>query len=309
MKSTTFGWRLFNQSYKPTAKDKELVERLKSHVYKLSEEIGDRSVFNYNKLKSSADYITTQFKNLGLDVQFQEYFLYNKATRNIIATKKGKADTNKTIIIGAHYDTCFNPGADDNASSVAVVLELARVLAEQELNLNIKFISFVNEEPPFFKTDQMGSFVYVKEARERGEDIKAVVILESVGFYSNRLFSQRYPPFFGFFFPNRANFIAIVGNFSSRWLVKKIKSDFKKNSNFPIESLVTLGFVPGVDFSDHWSFWKNGYSAVMITDTAFYRYPHYHKSTDTYEKLNYQNMAALVKGLEYVLLELAKGNK
>lgn len=288
---STFGWRTFRAC--PIGPvDNVLVGRLKSHVKKLSGDIGDRSIFRYEKLKETRDYIINEFKGYGYEVELHGYTLYDKYSENIIVNKKG--NSGEVIIISAHYDTCFNPGADDNASAVAGLLELARMLAGSETGYTIRFIAFVNEEPPFFKTENMGSFQYLQGFKEK---IKGAIILEMIGYYSDKLFSQRYPPFFGLFYPNRANFIAIVSNFESRRFAKEIKKNFKKHSRFPIESVATFSFVPGVDFSDNWSFWKAGLPAVMITDTAFYRYPYYHSSQDTYEKLNYEGMSEIVYGL------------
>lgn len=302
IKVSTSGWKFSKKSFSGHGKNPELVEILKSHVYKLAHVIGDRSVYKPDKLNEAADYITEQFSSYGYDVEFQTYTLMGQTTRNIIACKKGKPD--EVVIVGAHYDTCFNPGANDNASAVAGLLELARLMSDKETDCAIKFIAFVNEEPPFFKTENMGSCVYAKDAKKRGEKIKAVIILEMIGSYSDEPKSQKYPPLFGLFYPSKANFIAVVGNFSSKWLVKKTVTAFEKGAEFPIESIVTFDFVPGVDFSDHWSFWREGYPAVMVTDTAFYRYSHYHTHLDTYEKLDYESMAEVVKGLESVLMEI-----
>lgn len=289
----------------PLKKPEQLAKALEAHVYHLSEEIGDRSLFNYRALQKAEEYITEQFRSFGYDIEFQEYTISDKPTKNIIALKEGAKNPEEIIIIGAHYDTCFNPGADDNASAVAALLELARLLHDKETNRSIKFIAFVNEEPPFFHTENMGSRIYVKGAKERGEDIKGALILEMIGYYSNEAHSQRYPPLFGLFYPNKGNFIGVVGNFASQWLVKRVASFFKANSQFPVESIVAPSIVSGVDFSDNWSFWKEGYPAVMITDTAFYRYPHYHSDSDTYEKLDYVSMQEVVKGLSGVLFDLA----
>lgn len=248
--ASSFGWSFWNRPFMNTEKgDVQLAEKLKYHVYKLSHEIGDRSVFEYEKLKQAEAYITEQFTSFGYKIEFQSYNLYDKTVRNIIAVKKGITKPEEIIILGAHYDTCFNPGADDNASGVSVLLELGRALYSIPTNRSIKFIAFVNEEPPFFKTESMGSMVYVREARKKKEDIKASLILESVGYYTANPNSQHYPPLFGLFYPNKGNFITIVGNFSSRWLVKKVVSSFKEKTAFPIESVITFGFVPGVDFS------------------------------------------------------------
>ncbi|MFH1338859.1 MAG: M28 family peptidase [Candidatus Omnitrophota bacterium] len=306
VKFTTFGWQGLCRAPEFSLRDNSLPDRLKGHVFKLSEEIGERSIFRYSRLTEAADYIAGQFRDFGLSVKFQEYLLYGKKVKNIIAEKTGGKKPEEIIIIGAHYDTCFNPGADDNASAVAGLLELARLTSPSEFNRTIRFVAFVNEEPPFFKTKDMGSYVYARRAREEGENIKAAIILEMIGYYSGKLFSQRYPIFLGLFYPNRANFIAVVGNSANRGLVKKINTCFKNNSRFIIRSAVLFDFVPGVDFSDHWSFWQNGFPAAMITDTSFYRYSYYHGNSDTYEKLDYRSAAAVIEGLKPVLSSLAE---
>lgn len=306
LKISTFGWHSSVNPFTSLTKNSALPQRLKSHVYKLAYEIGDRSIFKYEKLNEAARYIAQQFSSFGYSVEFQEYSVSGKVSRNIIATKKGGQRQKEIIIVAAHYDTCFNPGADDNASGISCLLELARFASDKQTNRSIKFIAFVNEEPPFFKTEDMGSRRYVKAAKIRKEDIKGAIILETIGYYSDKPFSQSYPLLFGLFYPNKASFIAVVGNFSSRKFVRKIVSSFKKKIAFPIESVVTFGFIPGVDFSDNWSFWKEKYPAVMITDTAFYRNPNYHTNHDTYDTLNYQNMAAVTEGFGAVLADIAR---
>lgn len=286
-------------------KDTELVKRLKHHVRKLASEIGDRSVFEYQKLKETEKYITKELSSYGYDVKYQGYKVSSKTAKNIIATKAGTKKRKGMVVVGAHYDTCFSPGADDNASAVAGLLELARFVSEEPTKHNVKFIAFVNEEPPFFKTEQMGSRVYTKEAKRKKEEIKAAIVLEMIGYYSNQPLSQRYPPFLGPFYPDKGNFIGVIGNLPSRWLVKEIVLNFKKGSSFPIESLVAPSIVSGVDFSDNWSFWEEDYPAVMVTDTAFYRNSNYHTKEDTCETLDYESMAEVVKGLRKVLLDLA----
>ena len=196
--------------------NKQLSQTLERHVYTLSHEIGDRSVFNYEKLTEAKKYIAETFRSFGYDVTFQKYEVSGKTTENIIAAKIGIERPEEVIIVGAHYDTCFNPGADDNASAIAGLLELARYVFGKQPNRTVKFVAFVNEEPPFFKTENMGSRVYSTRAKRRGELIKAVIILEMIGYYSDEPYSQRYPLFLGPFYPNKGNFIAVVGNFPSR---------------------------------------------------------------------------------------------
>jgi Zn-dependent M28 family amino/carboxypeptidase len=299
-----FGWRTNKSGSLKTTANTQLADALKQHVYTLSHKIGHRSIFQHEKLKAAEHYIVQEFMKAGYEVKREMYNALGKTSANIIAKKLGTEQPDEMIIIGAHYDTRANPGADDNASGIAALIELAKLLKNHFLKRSLKFIAFTNEEPPFFKTNLMGSKVYADAARERHEKIKAVLILEMIGFYSNRLFSQKYPPFFGLFYPNKANFLGIVANFPSRSLANQVKTFFKSASDFPIESIVTFSLVPGVDFSDHWAFWKNNYPAIMLTDTAFYRNPHYHKSTDTYDTLNYDHMAEIVRGLYLTINKL-----
>jgi len=285
-----------------------LAEKFKRHVYKLSHEIGDRSHEKYDKLDEAARYITKEFESFGYEVEFQAYSAREKVFRNIIVTKPGTPGSEKAdeiLVLGAHYDTYGNPGADDNASGVAGLLEMARIFHGRETGRTIKFVAFVNEEPPFFKKKHMGSRVYTKAAKKNGENIKGAFILETIGYYSNERNSQHYPPGFGFFFPNKGNFIGVVGNFKSVKFVKNIVSSFKKGTKFPVEWIVAPSLVIGVDYSDNWSFWQEGYPAVMITNTAFYRNPHYHKATDTYDTLNYESAAEVVKGVSATLTTFA----
>ena len=304
---STFGWIFsatpVSQSMQTTP---SLAAALEAHVKKLSHDIGDRSVYAYGQLQQAERYISEQLRSYGYTIEFQPYTAEGKIVKNIIATKKGTHSPHEIVLTGAHYDTCFNPGADDNASGVAGLLELARMVSAKQNGRTVRFVAFVNEEPPFFKTDGMGSRVYARAARERGDELKAVLVLEMIGYYSDKPNSQRYPPFLGIFYPNKGDFIAAVGNFQSGALVRQVVSRFQKKSRVSMQSVVTFGFVPGIDFSDHWSFWKEGYRAVMVTDTAFYRYPHYHSSEDTYEKLDYARMAEVVQGLSAVIDELAR---
>jgi Zn-dependent M28 family amino/carboxypeptidase len=274
-----------------------LAERLKKHVYKLSHEIGDRNIFKYDKLNEAAGYITGELASFGYKLEFQEYSARNRMFRNIIAVKEGAKKPDEIIVLGAHYDTRKNPGADDNASGVAGLLEAARIFSDKAPQRTIKFVAFTNEERPFFKRKTMGSRVYTKAAKERNEKIKGALILEMIGYYSNKPKSQYHPPGFNFFYPNKGNFIGIVGNTGSKGLLKKTVASFRRKSKFPIEWIIAPGIVVGVDFSDNWSFWKEGYPALMITDTSFYRNPHYHKASDTYDTLDYGRMSDVVMGI------------
>jgi len=304
--STTYGWRPA-RSFVPSSSgpEEETAHNLERTVAYLAGVIGDRNYLAYENLQNAAAYLTESFRALGYQTDDLSYTIQGREFKNVVAQFPGAPVSNSVIVIGAHYDTCFNPGADDNASGVAALLELARLLKDASLKKQIKFIAFVNEEPPFFTTEEMGSRIYARIAKKMGEQIDAAVILEMLGFYSERRFSQKYLPLLGPFYPNRANFIAVVGDFPSRRLVAKAVVGFRKGSVFPIESLVAPAWVPGIYFSDHWSFWQEGYSAVMVTDTAYLRSPHYHASTDLPETLDYRRMAAVVHGLKGSIIHLA----
>ncbi|OGF46247.1 MAG: hypothetical protein A2231_09670 [Candidatus Firestonebacteria bacterium RIFOXYA2_FULL_40_8] len=284
--------------YDSLKQDTKLEAVLKAHVVKLSDEIPGKSKSSYFRLKTSAEYIKAEFKKAGYVPESQKYDISSMHFENVFVTKKGS--TNRLLIIGAHYDTYFNPGADDNLSGVAVMLETAKLAVKMNTNDTIIFVAFANEEPPNFKTDTMGSYVFAKALKERKSEVAGAVILESVGYYSDKPVSQTYPPLFGFFYPNKGNFIALVSNFSSRKLAGTLESSFK-DSPLPLKKAITFDFVPGVDFSDNWGFWKEGYPAVLLTDTAFFRNPNYHTSKDVYDTLDYGKMADIVKALKTFL--------
>ena len=281
-----------------------LEENLKKHVYTLASEIGERNFSQYENLQKAKDYIIRTFKGYGYLPEEQKYSLEGKSYSNIIATRYGRKD--EIIIVGAHYDSVYgSPGADDNASGVAVLLELANLFSKTELERTLKFIAFTNEEPPFLFTGDMGSMVYVKEARKTNENIKAMLSLEMLGYYTDEKGIQEYPPGLGFFYPEKGNFIAVAGNIFSRRLVKKVVKTFRKYSSFPAEYLIGPAFlIPAISLSDHSSFWREGIPALMVTDTAFYRNPNYHKQSDLPQTLDYQSMTEVLNGLYYALLRL-----
>jgi Zn-dependent M28 family amino/carboxypeptidase len=225
-------------------------------------------------------------------------------------SRPGRQAPNEIVVIGAHYDSVSgSPGANDNGSGVAALLELARLFAARDVGRSVRFVAFVNEEPPFFRTGDMGSEQYARAARLKGEDIRAMLALETIGYYDDAPGSQHYPPFFSLFFPDRGNFIGMVSNFGSRALLKRAVAAFRAASNFPLESVATFGWVPGVDWSDHASFWNEGYPAIMITDTALYRYPYYHSVQDTPDKVDYARLARVTEALAAVVEALAKSDQ
>ena len=245
-------------------------------------------------LETPARYIEAAFSRLGFEPQSQYFESGGRKVRNIEAGSG-------SIVVGAHYDTVpGSPGADDNASGVAVLIELAA------MKLPVRFVAFANEEMPYFLGPEMGSWTWARRARERGDTVLAMFSLEMLGYYSDAPRSQVYPFPLSFFYPDRADFIAFVGDLGARGLVHRSIKSFRRNAQFPSHGVAAPGFIPGVSWSDHWSFRRHGFPAIMITDTAFYRYPHYHLPTDTPEKLDYERMARVTLGLAEMLKELAR---
>ncbi|MHB0995708.1 MAG: M28 family peptidase [Elusimicrobiales bacterium] len=307
LKLTTVGWNFLAPSYPAGHAPASSPEKLKKTVTDLASDIGPRDVFrnNLDKLRRAEVYIAGRLAAAGYKVEFQEFPAAGTVARNIIASKPGLSAGGGIILVGAHYDTYDNPGADDNASGVACLLDLAEYAAAGRYEKTLVFAAFANEEPPFFKTAGMGSEVYARAARARGDDIRAAVILEMTGYFTERRISQRYPPLIGPFMPGRGNFIAQIANFPSRELAGEIDAAFRAASPLPLRTMALPSAVPGVDFSDHRSFWNTGYRAVMFTDTAFYRNRNYHLDSDLPDTLNYAYMAAFMDGLKGALWKLA----
>lgn len=275
-------------------------QNLTATVKYLSEHIGQRSYLDIERLNRAADYIEAKFRSYDCNVKRQPFNYQGNTYYNIICEIKGaKSAKDGILVIGAHYDTVIGtPGADDNASGVAGLLELARLAVIEPFPTSVRLVAFSLEEPPVFMTKHMGSYIYAKSLKEERVKVSGMISLEMLGYYSDRRGSQYYPfPIFKWFYPDRGNFIAFVGNISSRSFTNKIKKLFKSVSSLPVESLNAISLIPGVNFSDHWSFWEFGYSAFMITDTAFYRNPNYHAPGDTAETLDYDRMAEFVIGL------------
>ena len=237
------------------------------------------------------------------------YEVRGKTCHNLEVEIPGRQRPEEIVVVGAHYDSVPGcPAANDNGSGVAALLALARAFAQAEPARTVRFVAFVNEEPPFYYTSEMGSVVYANECRRRGDKVVAMLSLETIGCYRDDQGSQMYPPPMGLFYPSEGNFIAFVGNVRSRALVRECVAVFRGAAKFPSEGAALPGFIMGIGWSDHWSFWKAGYPAVMVTDTAVFRYPHYHSPGDTPDKLDYERMARVVAELEGVVRELAGRN-
>lgn len=286
-----------------TGEQEMLAGRLFEWVDALAGRIGPRNVMHSENLELARAYLESELAGMGYDVQQQTYKVSDVACSNVIAELPGKSRADEIIVVGAHYDSCYGaPGANDNASAVAGVLALAQRFASTSPQRTVRFVLFVNEEPPYFHTSDMGSLVYATSCVDRQDNIIAMVCLEMLGCYSDEPGSQSYPlPGLGLVYPDRGNFIAFVGNFSSRKLVRQVVGSFRQHAQFPSEGAALPAWVPGIGLSDHWSFWRMGYPAVMVTDTAMYRYKHYHHLTDTPDRLDYERMARVVEGLEAVV--------
>jgi hypothetical protein len=286
--------------------------RLRDHLKALTVDIGERSVLKPGNLKKTADYIRDFYQAVGIDVRLAPYDYQGIKVANVVAEIQLSPSPTRRILIGAHYDSVAGTvGADDNASAVAVQLEIARQVMElkgkKALDLAVVFVSFALEEPPVYGTPYMGSRVYAKQAASRGERIDAMICLEMVGYACPEPGCQSYPfPLMFFGYPKEGNFIGIVGNFESRGLSRSIRDSFRKNPELPVIQL-TVPFngwiMPAVRLSDHASFWDAGFKAVMITDSAFYRNPHYHLPSDRLETLDYRFMAELVESLVIFLVQ------
>lgn len=290
----------------PTAQEKDWAEKLCQHVTALAGGIGERNIFCLGTLDQAAKYIEGVFANANLSAKRQPFEATRVRCDNLEVEILGNARRDEMVIVGAHYDSVSgSPGANDNGSGVASLLVLAEAFARTQPARTLRFVSFVNEEPPNFQTDTMGSRVYARRCRERREKIVAMISLETMGYFSDEDGSQKYPPPLGMIYPRRGNFIAFVGNISSGRLVRKSIEIFRQDTPFPSEGASLPGAVTGVGWSDHWSFWEEGYPAIMITDTAPFRYPDYHSLEDTPDKINYPYLARVTVGIQKIVRELA----
>src|SRR5215212_6638455 len=280
--------------------------RLEAHVRKLSIELGPRDASHIENLDRVAAYIKDEFSQTTARVSEQVYHVQGLTYRNVVAYFGPESE--ERIIVGAHYDTAGPlPGADDNASGVAGVIELARLLGRQQPPLRVELVAFSLEEPPYYRTTGMGSSVHAESLRNQNVQVRAMFSLEMIGCFSDTPNSQFFPVgVLSAFYPSRGNFIAVVSRMSDGLLVRRTKSAMRNAAPLPVYSINAPRSVPGVDFSDQLNYWQAGYSAVMITDTAFYRNRNYHTAQDTAEKLDYKRMAMVVEGVYAAVTELAR---
>lgn len=289
-------------------REQAMRRELEAHVFRLAGEIGERNVPHYERLEAAAEHIVRTLERAGYAIRQQTFDSLGRTVRNLEGEMRGTSWPEEIIVIGAHYDSVpGSPGADDNASGVAAMLVLARLARAAEFRRTLRFVAFVNEEPPYFLSSEMGSRVYAREAKRRGERVTAMLSLESVAYYADTPGSQAFPFGLRLGYPDTGNFIAIVGNLGSRSLVHRVVRVFRGHAEFPCEGMAAPAWIPGIGWSDHWSFWREGYPAVMVTDTALYRYPRYHTRLDTPDALNYDRLTRVVAGLDRVIADL--GNR
>jgi hypothetical protein len=265
----------------------------------LAQDIGVRSYRDHDRMRRAADYIAEQFVSFGYTVVRQPFLFRGATYYNLVAELTGAELPDDILVVGAHYDTVgTTPGADDNASGVAGLLELARTLAGTRLAKTVRFVAFALEEPPAYRTRNMGSYHYARALHEKKEHVTGMICLEMIGYFCDQRGCQRYPiPFMNLKFPKTGNFISLVGNIRSKRFTRMVAEEFRKAVDLPAVVLNAPAIVIGIDFSDHWSFGKFGYPALMVTDTAFYRNPHYHAPSDLPRFLDYGRMAKVTAGL------------
>ena len=300
------------QSYKgmlPTLQGAEITLQnlLQQDIQTIAVEIGARNVNQYEKLNAARDFLDSYLTQSGYKVKHHEYKIKNKSYYNLEVERLGTEKPNEIIVIGAHYDSAFStPGANDNGTGAAATLELARIFAQKSPKRTIRFVEFTNEEPPFFWTGDMGSLVYAKQIDRSKEKVVAMISLETMGYFSDMVGSQKYPFPLNLLYSNQGNFISFIGNLNSSDLVRRSIASFRQHTQFPSEGASLPDWIPGIGWSDQWSFWQQGYKGIMITDTAPYRYPYYHTLDDTIDKIDFDKLTRVVSGLVEVISDLAE---
>lgn len=278
---------------------------LNQHVHHLAENIGERNMWRLTQLNDAADYIEQVWQAQGFNVKRHTYKIENKEYYNLYIDISGNDLRDELIIVGAHYDSVYgSPGANDNGTGIAAILALSKQFKNKKPKRSLRFVAFTNEEPPIYFSKYMGSMEYVNSILSEKEKIKAMISVETIGYYDDTPNSQKYPFFLKLFYPNRGNFIGFVSNMFSRKLLRRSLLVFRNKAQFPSEGIAAPSFIPGVAWSDQWAFWRQGIPAIMITDTALFRYPYYHAKEDTPDKIDYDRLTRAVLGIEYVIDDL-----
>lgn len=286
-----------------TAEERALASGLRSHVEAIAGK--PRNTDHPEALEAAAQYIEARLGKLGHTLERQTYLADGQSVRNIHTLIGPPLPGAPTFIVGAHYDSAYDaPGANDNGSGVAALLELARLLKDhQPRRHRLRLVFFVNEEPPHFLESTMGSAHFARWITAR-EKVRGMISLETIGSFSDKPGTQKFPPPFSLVYENRGDFVAFVGTTQGRALVNEALAAFRRHTAFPSIGGVGYRVIPGIDWSDHASFDDHAIPALMITDTAIFRYPHYHKRTDTPDKLDYERLSRVTKGVERMLREI-----
>lgn len=286
---------------------KDSEDFLKEVIHHLAVEIGERNLTHYRQLMKTADYIENRFKRSGYQVEREKFQVNQLDCYNLIVEKKGEKLADEILLVGAHYDTALGtPGANDNGSGVAALLYIADQLKDKTFDRTIRLVAFTNEEPPYFQREgQMGSWVHAKNCRQRGDILIGVISLETMGYFSDEPDSQKYPASLAAFYPSTGNFIGFVSDLQSRRFLLQTIKHFQQHCDVPVERASLPATVPGVGWSDHWSFWQEGYVGLMVTDTAPFRYPDYHLASDTPDKIDYGRYSLVVEGISKTVADLA----
>lgn len=283
-----------------------LEKTLRADVQTLAGRIGARDVTHPAALAKAARFVESSLAGAGYTVRRLPFRAGPHEVFNLDATAKGTTHADELVVVGAHYDSVpSTPGADDNASGVAAMLAIARALSGLKLRRSVRFVAFVNEEPPFFKTAEMGSVVYARALKAERAKVVGMLSLETMGYYDARPDTQRYPVGLSLFYPDRGDFVAFVATTESRGWLNDVTRRYRAKAQVPAESIAAPSFVTGVDFSDHWSFGREGFPAVMVTDTAFLRNERYHRPDDTPDTLDYARLAKVAARLAEVVAEVA----
>lgn len=285
----------------------ELRDAMRIDVEHLAGKIGERNLRRYAQLQAAATYIEKSLIKFGYRVGRQVYEVEGRKCHNLEVEVRGGKSASEIVVVGAHYDSVRgSPGANDNATGVAAMLALASRFVDKRSARTLRFAAFVNEEPPHFQGSTMGSLVYARACRKQNLNIVAVVALETMGYYSDKPKSQRYPPLLSMVYPSTGDFIGFVSDVPSRPLLDEFTTSFRRHAQFPSEKGALPVGIPGVGWSDQWSFWQEGYRGLMVTDTAPFRYPYYHDARDTPDKIDYDRLARVVDGLAGAVGDLAR---
>ena len=308
-----FGWLAWLNAMPGTSYDGEaltasdaLEEKLAADVTTLAVGIGERNIDRPVALAKAEAFVDGELASAGLGVSHLAFPARGLTVANVEGEKKGDSRSSEIIVVGAHYDSAIgSTGADDNGSGVAAMLAIARALKNDKLARTVRFVAFVNEEAPYFWHDTMGSLVYAKACRARGDKIVRMISLETLAYFSDERGSQKYPPGVGLFYPSTENFIGFVGNTSSRGDVRDAIGIFRKTARVASEGAALPAFIQGVGWSDQWAFWREGYRGIMITDTAPFRNPNYHTMHDLPASLDFHRFALVVEGVTEVVRAFA----